>query len=92
MQCSFLTGPTCNSHLNMETNFGKGIPGCPHTCGFTFKGNCTLPFAEGCKCKAGYLWDGNKCVNPSNCGCTTPEGDYISVGWQALNDWHCSKL
>lgn len=83
MQCPFLTGPTCNSHLNMETNFGKGIPGCPHTCGFTFKGNCTLPFAEGCKCKAGYLWDGNKCVKPSNCGCTTPEGDYISVGWQA---------
>ncbi|XP_065944540.1 zonadhesin isoform X2 [Magallana gigas] len=83
--------PTCNSHLNMETNFGKGIPGCPHTCGFTFKGNCTLPFAEGCKCKAGYLWDGNKCVKPNNCGCTTPEGDYISIG-KTLTTNDCSMV
>lgn len=82
----FLSGPTCNSHLNTETNFGKGIPGCPQTCGFTFKGNCTLPFAEGCKCKAGYLLDGNKCVKPIDCGCMTPEGDYLSVGLQASND------
>lgn len=85
----FLLGPTCNSHLNMETNFGKGIPGCPQTCGFTFNGNCTLPFAEGCKCKSGYLWDENKCVKPSDCGCKTPEGDYISVGWHFQWLTHC---
>lgn len=65
----------------METKFGRGISGCPQTCGFSFKGNCTLPLAEGCKCKEGFLWDGDACVKPSQCGCTTPTGDYISVGY-----------
>lgn len=71
----------CNFYLNMEIKFGKGIFGCLYICGFIFKGNCILLFVEGCKCKVGYFWDGNKCVKLNNCGCMILEGDYISVGW-----------
>ncbi|XP_061195829.1 zonadhesin-like [Saccostrea echinata] len=83
--------PRCKSSANMETNFGKGISGCPQTCGFAFEGNCTLPLAEGCKCKDGFVWDGDNCVRPNKCGCTTPDGDYISVGKSLISE-HCSHV
>eukprot|EP00057_Strongylocentrotus_purpuratus_P030111 XP_780739.3 PREDICTED: zonadhesin-like [Strongylocentrotus purpuratus] len=52
--------------------------------------NCTLPCHETCSCPEGQLDDGGQCVEPENCGCTLPDGSYISAGMMWIND-DCSQ-
>ncbi|XP_074073374.1 alpha-tectorin-like [Macrotis lagotis] len=45
--------------------------------------------SEGCACFEGYLWSGNRCVLPAQCGCEN-EGRYYKVGelvWLS----HCTR-
>ncbi|XP_034974623.2 IgGFc-binding protein-like [Zootoca vivipara] len=45
----------------------------------TFKHLCSPLCSEGCACDDGYLWNGDKCVQPEQCGCKH-NGLYYNVG------------
>ncbi|XP_071498834.1 zonadhesin-like [Diadema antillarum] len=53
--------------------------------------NCGLPCREICSCPEGLLDDGGTCVQPEDCGCTLPDGSYISAGDVYVND-DCSEM
>ncbi|XP_071498841.1 IgGFc-binding protein-like, partial [Diadema antillarum] len=53
--------------------------------------NCGLPCRETCSCPEGLLDDGGTCVQPEDCGCTLPDGGYISAGDVYVND-DCSEM
>ncbi|XP_077996405.1 IgGFc-binding protein-like [Glandiceps talaboti] len=50
---------------------------CPETCSGKF--DCSNELVEACVCDDGKVWQGNMCINKSECGCTK-EGYYYSVG------------
>jgi len=41
---------------------------------------CTEEETEGCACPDGMLLSGDKCVAPTECGCTDQDGSYYKVG------------
>ncbi|XP_056156221.1 zonadhesin, like [Lampris incognitus] len=68
-------------------------PACPQpTCQNPSGSNasCNQPCVEGCVCNPGLILSGDKCVPPSECGCTDVDGIYRPVG----DDWYlegCEK-
>uniref|UniRef100_A0A667ZW63 TIL domain-containing protein n=1 Tax=Myripristis murdjan TaxID=586833 RepID=A0A667ZW63_9TELE len=42
-------------------------------------GSCNKPCVEGCVCNEGLILSGDKCVPPSECGCTDEDGKYRPV-------------
>ncbi|XP_061453706.1 IgGFc-binding protein-like [Rhineura floridana] len=55
-------------------------PPCQDLClASTFKHLCSSLCSEGCVCDDGYLWDGDKCIRPEQCGCEY-NGQYYNVG------------
>ncbi len=56
-------------------------PDCPETCVSVLGGGrpvCTGACREGCFCISGYVFDGNGCVKPGDCGCLV-DGTYVTV-------------
>ncbi|KAK3093267.1 hypothetical protein FSP39_013469 [Pinctada imbricata] len=54
--------------------------GCPATCvDPNAPKTCSLPKAEGCECKRGYILSDDQCVKTSSCGCYH-RGRYLPVG------------
>uniref|UniRef100_A0ACB8FS17 Uncharacterized protein n=1 Tax=Sphaerodactylus townsendi TaxID=933632 RepID=A0ACB8FS17_9SAUR len=55
------------------------LPCRDHCMGSTLKNLCQPVCAEGCVCDDGYVWDGDQCVQPGQCGCEY-NGQYYTVG------------
>uniref|UniRef100_A0A668A5K6 Zonadhesin, like n=1 Tax=Myripristis murdjan TaxID=586833 RepID=A0A668A5K6_9TELE len=49
-------------------------------------GSCNKPCVEGCVCNEGLILSGDKCVPPSECGCTDEDGKYRPVS--AGENWY----
>ncbi|KAM9782502.1 IgGFc-binding protein [Neosynchiropus ocellatus] len=62
-----------NSHYDMC------VGTCPESCGSTGNIPCPGTCHEGCRCDAGYVLSGSRCVRPAQCGCLH-EGHYHEVG------------
>ncbi|PIK50541.1 putative IgGFc-binding protein [Apostichopus japonicus] len=53
---------------------------CPDSCG-NLQASSDCPISEcveGCRCPEGFVLDGNVCVDSAMCGCTLPNGVYLS--------------
>ncbi|XP_071187476.1 zonadhesin, like [Salvelinus alpinus] len=65
---------------------------CPSSCqNPTFNATCTQPCVEGCVCDPGLLLSGDKCVPPSQCGCTDKDNNYRPVGDSWFTELDCSE-
>ncbi|KAM3842689.1 LOW QUALITY PROTEIN: zonadhesin, like [Diretmus argenteus] len=54
-------------------------------------GSCNLPCVEGCICNPGLILSGDKCVLPSECGCTDEDGTYRPLGDTWFTEMDCSE-
>ncbi|XP_029931628.1 zonadhesin, like [Myripristis murdjan] len=54
-------------------------------------GSCNKPCVEGCVCNEGLILSGDKCVPPSECGCTDEDGKYRPVGDTWFTEMDCSE-
>uniref|UniRef100_UPI003AAC3F13 zonadhesin, like n=1 Tax=Centroberyx gerrardi TaxID=166262 RepID=UPI003AAC3F13 len=54
-------------------------------------GSCNQPCVEGCTCNPGLILSGDKCVPPSECGCTDEDGKYRPVGDSWFTEMDCSE-
>ncbi|XP_065806899.1 zonadhesin, like isoform X2 [Labrus bergylta] len=54
-------------------------------------GSCNQPCVEGCVCNPGLVLSGDKCVPPSECGCTDEGGKYRPVGDSWFSELDCSE-
>ena len=83
----FISDSPCPADM-IYTSDGSG---CPETCsGQDNPITCNITGIASCVCPDGKLLDGKKCVYPTECGCTTPEGTYISVSmlpWGIDTSW-----
>ncbi|KAK6323422.1 hypothetical protein J4Q44_G00057610 [Coregonus suidteri] len=65
---------------------------CPSSCqNPTFNATCTQPCVEGCVCDPGLVLSGDKCVPPSQCGCTDKDNNYRPVGDSWFTELDCSE-
>ncbi|XP_071022377.1 IgGFc-binding protein-like [Oncorhynchus clarkii lewisi] len=65
---------------------------CPSSCqNPTFNSTCNQPCVEGCVCDLGLLLSGDKCVPPSQCGCTDEDNNYRPVGDSWFTELDCSE-
>ncbi|XP_041723603.1 zonadhesin-like [Coregonus clupeaformis] len=65
---------------------------CPSSCqNPTFNSTCTQPCVEGCVCDPGMILSGDKCVPPSQCGCTDEDNNYRPVGDSWFTELDCSE-
>ncbi|CAJ1086482.1 LOW QUALITY PROTEIN: zonadhesin%2C like [Xyrichtys novacula] len=53
--------------------------------------SCNHPCVEGCVCNEGLVLSGDKCVPPSECGCTDEDGKYRPVGDSWFTELDCSE-
>ncbi|CAL8241748.1 unnamed protein product [Merluccius merluccius] len=53
--------------------------------------SCGRPCVEGCVCNTGLVLSGDKCVPPSQCGCTDNEGNYKPVNSSWFTQADCSE-
>ncbi|KAM6960357.1 LOW QUALITY PROTEIN: zonadhesin, like [Tautogolabrus adspersus] len=53
--------------------------------------SCNQPCVEGCVCNPGLVLSGDKCVPPSECGCTDEDGKYRPVGDSWFSELDCSE-
>ena len=54
--------------------------GCPESCSsFTNSVFCNITCQETCACAEGLVRDGDRCVDPVQCGCTLPNDVYLPV-------------
>ncbi|XP_072283431.1 IgGFc-binding protein-like [Pyxicephalus adspersus] len=73
---------TCppNSHYSQCTR------SCEQTCHRTLtSSSCSKTCFEGCKCKSGYVFDGENCVTLDKCGCIH-KGRYLKFNETLLNE------
>nr|XP_054773221.1 IgGFc-binding protein-like [Lytechinus pictus] len=49
--------------------YQTGASACQPTCGFQPSGPCTRPSYDRCVCPDGLVEDGDRCVDPNECGC-----------------------
>lgn len=67
--------------------------GCPATCtDVTAPNKCSLPPAEGCFCKDGYVLSGDRCVPQSECGCRDENNDYHQVTLLLINTLYSFRM
>ncbi|XP_076013062.1 zonadhesin, like [Genypterus blacodes] len=64
-------------------------PSCQDPSGHS--GPCAEPCVEGCVCKEGLVFSGDKCVPPSECGCTLEDGTYRQTGDSWFTHLNCSE-
>ncbi|KAK6291818.1 hypothetical protein J4Q44_G00376030 [Coregonus suidteri] len=65
---------------------------CPSSCqNPTFNSTCTQPCVEGRVCDPGMILSGDKCVPPSQCGCTDEDNNYRPVGDSWFTELDCSE-
>ncbi|MBN3273372.1 ZAN protein, partial [Polyodon spathula] len=73
-----------------SSDFRSCGTGCPATCtDFTAPSKCSLPPAEGCFCKDGYVLSGDRCVFQSECGCRDENNDYHQLGESWFTNDNC---
>ncbi|KAJ8032422.1 IgGFc-binding protein [Holothuria leucospilota] len=66
-------------------------PACPETCSTRFNAiNCSNDCVNACTCPTGMVLEGIKCVNPNECGCDAPNGIYLRIGDEFINE-NCSQ-
>lgn len=73
--CSSLVAASCppNSHYEVCADT------CDGTCAsFIYPSSCSKDCFEGCKCDAGFVFDGTRCVPLNSCGCVY-NGKYLTV-------------
>ena len=79
----FLLLQFCISALQCPegTNYDPCGTPCPATCGGQMiQTNCSdSACIETCVCPDGQVLDGDRCVDPSQCGCTLENGLYLPV-------------
>ncbi|XP_076799980.1 uncharacterized protein LOC143445052 isoform X4 [Clavelina lepadiformis] len=64
---------------------------CPNTCQDPFASDsCPQPRVSGCVCKSNLLRDGDACIKQEDCGCTLPNGFYVSQGFSKITH-HCQQ-
>ncbi|KAM4612410.1 zonadhesin, like [Polymixia lowei] len=54
-------------------------------------GSCSQPCVEGCVCDPGLILSGDRCIPPSECGCTDKDGNYRPVGDSWFTEADCSE-
>ncbi|XP_074518433.1 zonadhesin, like [Halichoeres trimaculatus] len=68
-------------------------PACPQpSCqNLNVSSDCDQLCVEGCVCNPGLVFSGDKCVPPSECGCTDEDGKYRPVGDSWFTELDCSE-
>ncbi|KAM6949505.1 IgGFc-binding protein-like [Aplochiton taeniatus] len=65
---------------------------CPNSCQSpNSSANCNYPCVEGCVCDTNLILSGDKCVQPSQCGCTDEDNNYRPVGDSWFTKLDCSE-
>ncbi|XP_054850531.1 zonadhesin [Eublepharis macularius] len=83
----------CYPNCPLNSRYRSCGPACPATClDPTAQDSCpNLPCVEGCVCKTGHLLSGDRCVLPSQCGCTDPSGHYHLAGESWMENDNCTR-
>ncbi|XP_041453704.1 zonadhesin-like [Lytechinus variegatus] len=71
----------CEVTCPVNSTFLTCASGCQPACyDMNLQSNCPVSCIEACVCDEGLVLDGDKCVDPQNCGCLGPLGEYRSPG------------
>lgn len=80
-----ISSPEVSCGKNMQ--FMSAVSPCPNNCvERDAEANCDISLSrEGCGCAEGFILDGNRCVQPKQCGCMENNIYYnVSIAYPTL--------
>ncbi|KAI8510957.1 hypothetical protein Bbelb_118730 [Branchiostoma belcheri] len=86
------TPDLCPMDCPANSTYSTCASACPATCANpNAPDTCNYACLEGCECDPGYVQSGLNCVRPADCGCTSNDGFYYTLGavWEDNGECVC---